>query len=89
MKTLAAEGRGYIALPAVSLADAVSCYNYQVVGRADNCCIRFYAITGKRMIEHPAVRQMTKDVSVFFTADALNPTLSRPQCALAWVWLMP
>lgn len=66
MKTMAAEGRGYIALPAVSLADAVSCYNYQVVGRADTCRIRFYAITGKRMIEHPAVRQMTKDARAFF-----------------------
>jgi len=66
MKTMAAEGRGYIALSAVSLADAVTCYNYHVVGRADTCRIRFYAITGKRMIEHPAVRQMTQDARAIF-----------------------
>jgi LysR family transcriptional regulator, transcriptional activator of nhaA len=66
MKVMAAEGRGFIAVPAVSLADAVSCYNYQVVGRADACRIRFYAITGERMNEHPAVTQMTTDARVMF-----------------------
>ena len=66
MKTMAAKGRGYNAQPAVSLADAVSCYNYHVVRRADTCRIRFYAITGQRMIEHPAVQQMTQDARAIF-----------------------
>jgi LysR family transcriptional activator of nhaA len=66
MKVMAAEGRGFIAVPSVSVADAVSCHNYQVVGRADACRIRFYAITGKRMIEHPAVRQITTVARAMF-----------------------
>lgn len=66
MKVMAADGRGFIAVPSVSLADAVSSYNYQVVGRADSCRIRFYAITGERMIEHPAVKQITNSARVKF-----------------------
>ena len=66
MKVMAAEGRGFIGVPSVLVADAVSCHNYQVVGRADTCRIRFYAITGQRMIEHPAVQQITNVARAMF-----------------------
>ncbi len=66
MKAMAADGRGFIAVPAVSLAAAVSCYNYQIIGRADTCRISFYAITAERMIDHPAVHEITHGARVMF-----------------------
>jgi LysR family transcriptional regulator, transcriptional activator of nhaA len=59
MKVMAAEGRGFIAVPAVALSDAVARYGYQVVGRADKCRIQFHAITAERRIAHPAVALIT------------------------------
>ncbi len=60
MKVMAAEGRGFIAVPAVSLEDAVARYGYQVIGKADKCRIRFHAITAERRIAHPAVLLITR-----------------------------
>lgn len=64
MKVMAAEGRGFIAVPTVALSDAVARYGYQVIGRADKCRSRFYAITAERRIEHPAVAEITKKARV-------------------------
>lgn len=66
MKVMAAEGRGFIAVPIVSLDDAVASYGYQVVGRADKCRIGFHAITAERRIEHPAVSLITSKARVMF-----------------------
>ncbi|CAN5901837.1 LysR family transcriptional regulator [soil metagenome] len=64
MKVMAAEGRGFIAVPAVSLSDAVARYGYQVIGKADKCRIQFNAITAERRIKHPAVSLITDKARV-------------------------
>lgn len=61
MKVMAAEGRGFIAIPMVSLEEAVERYGYQVIGQANNCRVRFHAITAERQIEHPAVSLITSN----------------------------
>jgi LysR family transcriptional regulator, transcriptional activator of nhaA len=68
MKVMAAEGRGFIAVPAVVLDEAVNRYGFQVVGRADKCRVRFFAITAERRILHPAVTAITAN-----TKDACLP----------------
>lgn len=64
MKVMAAEGRGFIAVPAVALSDAVARYSYQVIGKADECRIQFNAITAERRIQHPAVLLITDKARV-------------------------
>ena len=68
LKVMAAEGRGFIAVPGVSLDEAVARYGYQVVGKVDGCRIEFHAITAERRIEHPAVVQITRKARVLFPA---------------------
>lgn len=64
MKVMAAEGRGFIAVPAVALSDAVARYGYKVIGKADECRIQFNAITAERRIQHPAVLLITDKARV-------------------------
>jgi LysR family transcriptional activator of nhaA len=64
MKIMAAEGRGFIAIPAVAISDAVSQYGYRAIGKADKCRIQFHAITAERRIEHPAVKLITNKARV-------------------------
>ena len=64
MKIMAAEGRGFIAIPAVALTDAVSQYGYHTIGKADKCRVQFHAITAERRIEHPAVLLITNKARV-------------------------
>ena len=59
MKVMAAEGRGFIVLPAASAAIALKRYRLHVFGRADDCLVSFHAFTADRKIEHPAVRAIT------------------------------
>ncbi len=59
MKVMAAEGRGFIAMPSVAVNDAVSHYGFQTVGRAEKCRVQFHAITAERRIAHPAVALIT------------------------------
>lgn len=59
MKVMAAEGRGFIAVPAIAVSDAVARYGYHVIGRSEECRIHFNAITAERRIEHPAVALLT------------------------------
>jgi LysR family transcriptional activator of nhaA len=60
MKVMAAEGRGFIAVPSVAVKDAVGQYGFQIIGRADKCCIHFHAISAERRINHPAVNLITE-----------------------------
>jgi LysR family transcriptional activator of nhaA len=55
MKVMAAEGRGFIALPTVALEEALKRYRFHVIGHAEKCRLRFHAITAERRIRHPAV----------------------------------
>jgi LysR family transcriptional regulator, transcriptional activator of nhaA len=59
MKVMAAEGRGFIALPSVVSAEAVRRYGFRVLGVSDACRVQFHAITAERRIMHPAVTVMT------------------------------
>jgi LysR family transcriptional activator of nhaA len=60
MKVMAAEGRGFIAVPTVALKDAVAHYAFQVIGEAAQCRLHFHAITAERRIAHPAVLVLTE-----------------------------
>ena len=59
MKVMAAEGRGFIAVPTMAAKDAVGHYGFQTIGQADGCRVRFHAITAERRIAHPAVALIT------------------------------
>jgi LysR family transcriptional regulator, transcriptional activator of nhaA len=60
MKVMAAEGRGFIAVPTVALKEAVSRYQFRSLGQATACRVRFYAITAARRIVHPGVALITR-----------------------------
>jgi len=60
MKVMAAEGRGFIALPSVVTSEASARYGFETVGIADACKVSFYALTVARRMEHPAVTIITK-----------------------------
>jgi LysR family transcriptional activator of nhaA len=60
MSVMAAEGRGFIAVPTVAVRDAVNHYAFQVVGEAAECRVQLHAFTAERRISHPAVQLLTK-----------------------------
>ena len=60
MKVMAAEGRGFIAVPTMAKKDAVAHYNFQTIGEACQCRSQFHAITVERRIAHPAVALITQ-----------------------------
>ena len=64
MKVMAAEGRGFIALPSVAVKDAVGQYGFQAIGQTDHCRVQFHAITAERRIAHPAVALITSQARV-------------------------
>ncbi len=59
MKVVASEGRGFIAVPTVAETDAVKNYGFHTIGRAEDCRMRFHAVTAERRIVHPAVVLIT------------------------------
>lgn len=59
MKVMAAEGRGFIAVPSMAARDAVQHYGFQIIGTAANCRVSFHAITAERRITHPAANAIT------------------------------
>jgi LysR family transcriptional activator of nhaA len=59
MKVMAAEGRGFIILPAAAARMALKRYGLHVFGRANDCRVSFHAFTAERRIEHPAVTAIT------------------------------
>ena len=64
MKVMAAEGRGFIALPSVAVNDAVGHYGFQAIGQTEKCRVQFHAITAERRIAHPAVALITSQARV-------------------------
>ena len=60
MKVLAAEGRGFIAVPTVALREAVSRYQFRSLGQATGCQLQFYALSAERRIAHPSVALITQ-----------------------------
>jgi len=61
MKVMAAEGRGFIAVPTVAEKDAVTHYGFQVIGRTEQCRVQFHAVTAERRIVHPVVALITRN----------------------------
>lgn len=59
MKALAADGRGFIALPEVALTERRDRHVFVAVGRAGTCREEFFAITAERRITHPAIMAIT------------------------------
>lgn len=59
MKVMAAEGRGFIALPSVVADEAVRRYGFRIIGTAEPCRVQFHAITAERRLIHPAVIVLT------------------------------
>ncbi len=59
MKVMAAEGRGFIAVPSLASADAVDHYGFNIIGEAESCRLQFHAITAERRIRHPAATAIT------------------------------
>ncbi len=64
MKVMAAEVRGFIALPSVAVGDAAGHYGFQAIGRTEKCRVQFHAITAERRIAHPAVALITSQARV-------------------------
>lgn len=64
MKVMAAEGRGFIAVPALALNEAEKRYGFAVVGPAKSCRLRFFAITGERRLRHPAASAITGNAAI-------------------------
>jgi LysR family transcriptional activator of nhaA len=59
MKVMAAEGRGFIAVPTIATRHAVAHYGFRTIGEAGECRSQFHAITVERRMAHPAVALIT------------------------------
>lgn len=59
MKVMAAEGRGFIAVPTLAARDAVEHYGFSILGEAPSCRVSFHAITAERRIHHLAATAVT------------------------------
>lgn len=59
MKVVAADGRGFMPVPSVVAEEALTRYKFEVVGTTDKCTDQYYAITGERRLNHPAVVLIT------------------------------
>jgi LysR family transcriptional activator of nhaA len=67
MKVMAAEGRGFIAMPNVAVPEARERYGFQAIGEAAACRMQFHAITAERRIVHPAVAILTEQARKLIT----------------------
>ena len=68
MKVMAAEGRGFLVLPATAAASALKRYGLHIIGTAPDCRVRFHAYTAERRTHHPAVAALL-DSKAWLTAD--------------------
>jgi LysR family transcriptional activator of nhaA len=66
MKVVAAEGRGFIALPSVVSGEAIARFGLRAIGESASCRVEFHAITAERRITHPAVNVITQGARVLF-----------------------
>lgn len=63
MKMAAADGLGFLPLPAATLREARERWGLRAIGRAADCRESFYAITTERRVHHPAVQAITRGAS--------------------------
>lgn len=66
MSVIAAEGRGFIALPSVVSDEAIARFGLRAIGASDRCRVEFHAITAERRITHPAVGVITQGARSLF-----------------------
>jgi LysR family transcriptional activator of nhaA len=59
LEALAADGKGFIAVPTAILEEVCERYGFEAVGLAGNVREHFFAITAQRRIRHPAVEEIT------------------------------
>lgn len=59
VKSFGAAGEGVFVMPTVIESEVCAQCNVQVIGRAEDLLVRFYAITPERRIKHPAVSALT------------------------------
>lgn len=67
MKVVAADGKGFIALPTIVAAEALERYDLQAIGKTNRCTDQFFAITAERRITHPAVNLITDKARELFS----------------------
>lgn len=60
MKAMAADGLGFIAVPTVTLREAVLRHGFRSLGQAPRCQVSFYGITAERRISHPVAALITR-----------------------------
>jgi LysR family transcriptional activator of nhaA len=70
MKVMAAEGRGFIAVPSIATDDAVAHYGFRVIGQAQKCRVQYHAVTAERRIAHPAVQLVLRSQDSKAATDA-------------------
>jgi LysR family transcriptional activator of nhaA len=66
MKVIAAEGRGFVAIPSVIMAEAKTRYGLVAIGTTLRCVDNVYAITAERRLSHPAVNLVTESARRLF-----------------------
>jgi LysR family transcriptional activator of nhaA len=59
LKTAAADGLGFFALPSLACEEAVQRYGFKIIGQAAGCREQFYAVSADRKLNHPAVVAIT------------------------------
>ncbi len=59
-KVVATGGAGFIVVPTVVEREAVERYEFQVLGRTNECREQFFAVTAERRMNHPAVVKLTE-----------------------------
>lgn len=60
MKAMAGDDLGFFPLPTPAVPEAMAHYGVSVIGRAEQCRQRFYAISAERRLDHPAVLAITQ-----------------------------
>ena len=78
MKVMAAEGRGFIAVPTIAAGEAEKRYGFQIIGSVPKCRIQLHAITAERRIKHPAVAAITQFPNVRPTGQILRNSTLEP-----------
>jgi LysR family transcriptional activator of nhaA len=65
-KVVAAEGKGFVAIPTIVVKEATERYGLEIIGSTDRCRDQVYAITAERRISHPAVTLITEGARQLF-----------------------
>jgi LysR family transcriptional activator of nhaA len=68
MKVVAAEGRGFVAIPTVVVEEAKTRYGLVPIGSTPLCVDNVYAITAERRLTHPAVTLITESARRLFAS---------------------